>query len=75
MSGLEISNQKTVSNLFNKDATAYKIFGDRPPALIFIHGLGMCEEIWAPQVEYFSKKYQVITYDLARPWPKPTPKK
>lgn len=74
MSGLEISNRKTVSNLFNKDATAYKIFGDRPPALIFIHGLGMCGEIWAPQVEYFSKKYQVITYDLLGHGQSPLPK-
>ena len=64
MSDLGINNQKTVSNLFNIDGTAYKIFGDRPPTLIFIHGVGMCGEIWAPQVEYFSKKYQVITYDF-----------
>jgi len=64
LSDLGINNQKTVSNLFNKEGTSYKIFGDRPPTLIFIHGVGMCNEIWAPQVEYFSKKYQVITYDF-----------
>jgi len=63
-----------VSNLFNKDGTSYKVFGDRPPTLIFIHGVGMCDEIWAPQVEYFSKKYQVITYDFLGHGQSPLPK-
>ena len=74
MSDLGINNQKTVPNLFNKDGTSYKIFGDRPPTLIFIHGVGMCGEIWAPQVEYFSKKYQVITYDFLGHGQSPLPK-
>ena len=74
MNSLEINNQKTVPNLFNKDGTSYKIFGDRPPTLIFIHGVGMCGEIWAPQVEYFSKKYQVITYDFLGHGQSPLPK-
>ena len=74
MNSLGINNQKTVSNLFNKDGTSYKIFGDRPPTLIFIHGVGMCGEIWAPQVEYFSKKYQVITYDFLGHGQSPLPK-
>jgi pimeloyl-ACP methyl ester carboxylesterase len=34
------------------------------PVLIFIHGVGLCSEIWEPQVEYFSKQYKVITYDF-----------
>ena len=74
MRDLGINNQKTVSNLFNKEGTSYKIFGDRPPTLIFIHGVGMCNEIWAPQVEYFSKKYQVITYDFLGHGQSPLPK-
>jgi len=74
LSDLGINNQKTVSNLFNKEGTSYKIFGDRPPTLIFIHGVGMCNEIWAPQVEYFSKKYQVITYDFLGHGQSPLPK-
>ena len=74
MSDLGINNQKSVPNLFNKDGTSYKVFGDRPPTLIFIHGVGMCDEIWAPQVEYFSKKYQVITYDLLGHGQSPLPK-
>jgi len=74
VNSLEINNQKTVPNLFNKDGTSYKIFGDHSPTLIFIHGVGMCEEIWAPQVEYFSKKYQVITYDFLGHGQSPLPK-
>jgi pimeloyl-ACP methyl ester carboxylesterase len=74
LSDLGINNQKSVPNLFNKDGTSYKIFGDRPPTLIFIHGVGMCDEIWAPQVEYFSKKYQVITYDFLGHGQSPLPK-
>ena len=74
MSDLGINNQKTVSNLFNKDGTSYKVFGDCPPTLIFIHGVGMCGEIWAPQVEYFFKKYQVITYDFLGHGQSPLPK-
>jgi len=75
VSDLGINNQKTVSNLFNIDGTAYKIFGDRPPTLIFIHGVGMCGEIWQPQVEYFSKSYRVITYDFLGHGQSPLPKK
>jgi len=74
LSDLGINNQKTVSNLFNIDGTAYKIFGDRPPTLIFIHGVGMCGEIWQPQVEYFSKSYRVITYDFLGHGQSPLPK-
>ena len=61
---LELSNYSDTPSLFDKDGTAYKTFGDEPATLIFIHGVGMCGEIWQPQVEYFSKDYRVITYDF-----------
>ena len=64
MKDLELSNYSDIPSLFDKDGTAYKIFGDEPATLIFIHGVGMCGEIWQPQVEYFSKDYRVITYDF-----------
>ena len=31
--------------------------------IIFIHGVGLTNEIWEPQIEFF-KNYNVITYDL-----------
>lgn len=33
-------------------------------ALLFIHGLGAESSMYKPQIEYFSKKYQVIVPDL-----------
>ncbi len=33
-------------------------------ALLFIHGLGAESSMYKPQIEYFSKKYQVIVSDL-----------
>jgi len=61
---LEVINYSDTPSFFDKDGTAYKAFGDAPATLIFIHGVGMCGEIWQPQVEHFSKNYRVITYDF-----------
>lgn len=41
----------------------YEIAGEGNP-LLFIHGLGSSHRDWEPQVECFSRHYQVITYDL-----------
>lgn len=43
--------------------TYYEITGSGEP-IVFIHGLGSSTRDWEHQVEFFSKKYQVITYDL-----------
>ena len=64
MEDLEVINYSDTPSFFDKDGTAYKAFGGAPAILIFIHGVGMCKEIWQPQVEHFSKNYRVITYDF-----------
>ena len=64
MEDFEVINYSDTPSFFDKDGTAYKAFGDAPATLIFIHGVGMCGEIWQPQVEHFSKNYRVITYDF-----------
>ena len=64
MKDLEKKTYLNVSSLFTKDGTAYKNFGISPTTLVFIQGVGMCADIWQPQVEYFSKHYRVITYDF-----------
>ena len=64
MEDFEVINYSDTPSFFDKDGTAYKAFGDAPATLIFIHGVGMCKEIWQPQVEHFSKNYRVITYDF-----------
>ena len=61
---LEISNQNNTPILFNKDGTAYKTYGTSSNAIVFVHGVGMSGDIWEPQVKYFAKNYQIITYDF-----------
>ena len=64
MSDLRINNLDQSPGLFTKDNTHYSISGSEGPYVIFIHGVGLCKEIWKPQVEYFSKAYRVVTYDF-----------
>ena len=64
MSHLEITHQNKAPTLFNRDGTSYQTYGASGHSLIFIHGVGMCADIWEPQVEYFAEKFQVLTYDL-----------
>ena len=44
--------------------TYYEQYGESGPQMIFIHGAGASHDMWKPQVEYFSKSYNVITYDI-----------
>ncbi len=47
------------------DGTSYQYDGSRDnPAIILIHGLGLCRKIWAPFITALSHAYYVITYDL-----------
>lgn len=45
------------------NGTAFAVYGAGQP-LIFIHGVGMGKEVWAPQIAAFSSQYQVIVYDM-----------
>lgn len=47
----------------NDITTYYEIYGEGYP-LVFIHGGWVNHEMWEPQVEHFSKHYEVITYDV-----------
>jgi pimeloyl-ACP methyl ester carboxylesterase len=44
--------------------TYYEQHGEAGPTLVFIHGAGASHDMWKPQVEYFSKTYNVLIYDL-----------
>ncbi|MFC1780232.1 alpha/beta fold hydrolase [Patescibacteria group bacterium] len=48
---------------YNKGKIFYQIDGDGEP-IVFIHGFSLDHRMWTKQVEYFSKYYQVITYDM-----------
>lgn len=43
--------------------TYYEIHGQGPP-IVFIHGAAASHDMWKPQVDYFSKTFTTITYDI-----------
>lgn len=43
--------------------SAYSVAGDGDP-LVLIHGVGMRQQVWAPQVRDLSARFKVITYDM-----------
>ncbi|MBN1456458.1 MAG: alpha/beta hydrolase [Sedimentisphaerales bacterium] len=55
------------NNAVSKDDTviAYSTQGTGDVTLVFIHGLSCDSRYWQKQIPYFSKKYQVVTIDLA----------
>ncbi len=63
------------SSSFTADGTAYKVVGNHSNVLIFIHGVGIQSDVWQPQIEYFSKTYRVIVYNLLGHAESPAPKK
>ena len=64
MSNLRINKLDQSSGLYTKGNTHYSVSGSEGPYLVFIHGVGLSKEIWKPQVDYFSPKYRVVTYDF-----------
>jgi len=44
---------------------SYDVQGEGGPALVFVHGSCCDRSYWKYQVPYFSKKYKVVTIDLA----------
>ena len=51
----------------SRDGTpvSYEVHGTGEPTLVFVHGWSCDARYWREQVPYFSKKYRVITVDLA----------
>ena len=48
-----------------KDGTAYDLQGPvDAPAIVLIHGLGLCRDLWSPHLDALSQSYRVINYDL-----------
>ncbi|NLI28138.1 MAG: alpha/beta hydrolase [Acetobacter sp.] len=49
------------------DGTRFRVAGPRDSVkgtLVFLHGVGMRLEFWAPQIAEFSRSYQCIAYDM-----------
>ena len=49
------------SNSFDTHYTLNKV-GEKDP-IVFIHGVGLNQDIWRPQIDFF-KDYTTLTYDL-----------
>ncbi len=47
----------------NNGRLSYEINGSGEP-IIFVHGFGLDCTMWQPQVEFFARKYRVVTYDV-----------
>jgi pimeloyl-ACP methyl ester carboxylesterase len=43
----------------------YRVYGSGEPALVFIHGWSCDSNYWREQIPAFSKKYTLVTVDLA----------
>ena len=47
------------------DGTAFDLHGpDDAPAVVLIHGLGLCRHLWLPHLPVLSGRYRVVSYDL-----------
>ncbi len=46
----------------NNGRIYYEVVGSGDP-IVFIHGFTLDRTMWQPQIEFFSKDYQAITYD------------
>lgn len=57
-----ISYMKSGTLNFNQGKIYYEVTGSGEP-ILFIHGFSLDHTMWQAQVEFFSKNYQVITYD------------
>ena len=48
-----------------RSGTRYELSGPQTAdALVFIHGLGLNRQIWAPYLPAFNERYRVLSYDL-----------
>jgi pimeloyl-ACP methyl ester carboxylesterase len=45
------------------DGTACAVYGQGQP-VVFVHGVGMNQTVWAPQVMAFARDHQVIVFDM-----------
>jgi pimeloyl-ACP methyl ester carboxylesterase len=63
-----LARTQPIANVLSADNVpiAYAVYGPATdPALVFVHGWSCDSRYWHNQIPYFSKKYRVITVDLA----------
>ena len=52
-----------MSNNLDKDQNHYYLINNNSTPLVFIHGVGLNQNMWQPQLKYFKEK-TILTYDL-----------
>ncbi|HOW43170.1 MAG TPA: alpha/beta hydrolase [Candidatus Omnitrophota bacterium] len=63
-----LARTQPMANVLSADNVpiAYAVYGPATdPAVVFVHGWSCDSRYWHNQIPYFSKKYRVITVDLA----------
>lgn len=45
------------------DGTSYAVYGQGTP-IVFIHGVGMQQDVWVPQILGFARDRTVVTFDM-----------
>jgi pimeloyl-ACP methyl ester carboxylesterase len=59
------------------DGTTYRAEGEGEP-IVFVHGVGMNKDVWAPQLTAFASTHRVVAYDMlghgSSPLPPPEPR-
>lgn len=45
------------------NGTAYRAAGEGEP-IVFVHGVGMNKDVWAPQLDAFAGTHRVVVYDM-----------
>ena len=48
---------------FDPNQNYYSFIDNNTVPIVFIHGVGLDQQMWEPQIEAF-KEYSIITYDL-----------
>ena len=57
-------SSENILNKFTPQGTCYTVHGCAEQTIVFIHGVGMNQHIWQSQIDYFSKNYTVVVYDM-----------
>ena len=52
-----------ISNSFGTFYSLNKVNNNKDNPIVFVHGVGLNNEIWKPQINFF-KEYSTLTYDL-----------
>ncbi len=68
LAGCHCTSQKALPGIvYSADGVPinYNVYGSGDTALVFIHGWSCDSRYWSRQVDYYAKKYLVVTLDLA----------